>query len=85
MFAPVFEPWFDQEPLTVPSLTKPKTRRHGHEQFVKEMAEQYKEMLRQHLGDETLEKKPAQAKDFIADAKPEDFLSDPKPGGNGKS
>lgn len=57
----------------------------NHEQFVKEMAEQYKEMLRQHLGDETLEKKPAQAKDFIADAKPEDFLSDPKPGGNGKS
>lgn len=37
----------------------------NHEVFVKEMAEEYKEMLRQHLGDDSLDPK-----------KPEDFISE---------
>ncbi|KUO57657.1 MAG: hypothetical protein APF80_07565 [Alphaproteobacteria bacterium BRH_c36] len=46
----------------------------NHEVFVKEMAEQYKEMLRQHLGDESLE--PKQEKPAAKPSKPEDFLAD---------
>ncbi len=60
----------------------------NHEEFVKEMADQYKEMLRQHLGDDSLEHKDEnkpEGQDRTAqdpqssEAKPrslEDFLGD---------
>lgn len=51
----------------------------NHEVFVKEMAEQYKDMLRQHLGDDSLERKPAKPEDFLSKSKPEDFIADAKP------
>ncbi|MBU2582148.1 MAG: DUF3144 domain-containing protein [Alphaproteobacteria bacterium] len=38
----------------------------NHEEFVKEMAGQYKEMLRQHLADDSLEHKKATPEDFIS-------------------